>query len=55
MKTKMTAILVVLTMLISMLSACGNAADNNPTTDPSGTQTETGSETETGTETETVI
>lgn len=43
MKTRKTALLVVLAMLISMLSACGNGANNNPTTDPSGTQTETDS------------
>ena len=52
MKTRKTALLVVLAMLISMLSACGNPADNNPTTDPSGSQTETGSnvDSETGSE-----
>ena len=55
MKTRKTALLVVLAMLISMLSACNNNANNNPTTDPSGTQTETetGTSTETETETET--
>lgn len=51
MKTRKTALLVVLAMLISMLSACGNGNDN-PTTDPSGSQTETGSETTTETETD---
>ncbi len=55
MKTRKTALLLVLAMLISLLSACGDNATTDPSTEPAGSQTESTSDTtaDTGSEPDT--
>lgn len=44
MKQRKTALLLVLTMLVCMFTACANDGDTTPNTDPSSDQTETSSQ-----------